>query len=307
MKKHVPNYFILAILALMISVAASCKSRGSDSCDNAEISIYDEIENLMTEDFINDDVDDVVVDDVVVKAIYEEVKLLYTITSCNGFVKKFEYDNRNRIVKIHTYNGQGERVETQTLSYSGNNLVKYDFGLILNFRQTGNRVTGGWDRSTLESEVLASAQSGLTHTIDLNSEGLPIKYVMTNGFDLTVKNFTIQDGNIIRYSSQYSYSNPTYDQDIHYEEAMFVLELSHDNQKTPFANCATPKWWWLFYNESGNGNRNNVVDARSENIRIRDTYEFDSDGFPIKQTTIDGGTERYVIFSYIVVKRRVTL
>ena len=60
-----------------------------------------------------------------------KVKLLETLTGPYGAYDRFEYDSQNRLSKYTRYNSGGELLETRTLTYSGNDLVKTEFNSAL--------------------------------------------------------------------------------------------------------------------------------------------------------------------------------
>ena len=57
----------------------------------------------------------------------DKVKLLESVTEPYGQYHKFEYDSQNRLTKYLRYNSSSELLETRTLTYSGNDLVKAEF------------------------------------------------------------------------------------------------------------------------------------------------------------------------------------
>ena len=89
-----------------------------------------------------------------------EVRLLETITESNGNFTRFEYDNQNRITKLSLYRN-GNLTRSETLTYSGNNLVKMEEkdNSIHEFVKKGNTITGPKTK-----RAPTHPQKRLTHT-----------------------------------------------------------------------------------------------------------------------------------------------
>jgi len=211
------------------------------------------------------------------------VKLLETITGPYGDYDKFEYDNQNRLTKYSKYDRNGELLETRTLIYSGNDLVKVGFNSdeLYDFTKSGNKITTYGPQ-----------------TWDLNSNGQLSKYVAEIGSNSQVINYLYQNGNIVQFTYVYNYETGD----------MFEVnnEYKYDDKKTPMYNCTTPQWY-LIYSFMDISTMNNMTERKSSfdtNIEtVTHAYEFDSDGYPTKCTTTTSSNDSKEIteFAYIVV------
>ena len=209
--------------------------------------------------------------------------MLETITGPYGDYDKFEYDNQNRLTKYSKYDRNGELLETRTLIYSGNDLVKVGFNSdeLYDFTKSGNKITTYGPQ-----------------TWDLNSNGQLSKYVAEIGSNSQVINYLYQNGNIVQFTYVYNYETGD----------MFEVnnEYKYDDKKTPMYNCTTPQWY-LIYSFMDISTMNNMTERKSSfdtNIEtVTHAYEFDSDGYPTKCTTTTSSNDSKEIteFAYIVV------
>jgi hypothetical protein len=101
------------------------------------------------------------------------------------------------------------------------------------------------------------------YSIELNAEGLPVKYVIPEGDEYLIATYNWQDGNMIRYSAR-----------------DWGHTVTYDGKKNPMLNCKTPKWYlfiWLadsfFF-----GNKNNIVIFEDEFVL---EYTYNEAGFPV--------------------------
>ncbi|MCL2074654.1 MAG: hypothetical protein FWH18_12080, partial [Marinilabiliaceae bacterium] len=188
---------------------------------------------------------------------------------------KFEYDSQNRLTKYSRYNSSGELLETRTLTYSGNDLVKtvFNSAQLHEYTKSGNKIT-------------AILSSDVTQTWDLNNDGQLIKYVGEIVGNSQVLNYQYQNGNIVKYTYAYTYA----------EGGTFatINEYKYDNKKSPMYNCTTPQWY-LIYSFKDISTTNNMIEEKwniypnTEVEPYEDVYEYiyeyDSDGYPTKRTS----------------------
>ena len=118
---------------------------------------------------------------------YNTVKLLKTIIHVSGDKQfkfdqyKFEYDEQNRITKISEFFYEGNISYTQTFTYEKDDLVQvlssHSSGSIETYEYTksGNTITQkySWNSDGV-SEGYILPNFTTTHTIELNSDGLPL-------------------------------------------------------------------------------------------------------------------------------------
>jgi len=199
-----------------------------------------------------------------------KIKLLETITQPNGEYGKYEYDSQNRLTKYSRYNRSSVLLETRTLTYSGNDLVKavFNSSTIFEYTKSGNKIT--------------VINSSVTQTWDLNSDGQLVKYVGILGSESQVIDYLYQNGNIVKHTYAYTYeSGETYD---------VINEYKYDDKKSPMHNCTTPQWYLIYsFMDIMISTTNNMTERKwtfDTNIGVEtNAYEYDSDGYPTKRIT----------------------
>jgi hypothetical protein len=79
-----------------------------------------------------------------------------------------------------------------------------------------------------------------------------------------------------------------------YQERVITGEYTYDDKPSPFRNSETPKWL-LQYFLGVLGINNNLIFSSDNIANLEYEYEYDADGFPIKQTRIlaHGGIVEY--------------
>ena len=218
-----------------------------------------------------------------------KVKLLETLTEPYGAYGKFEYDSQNRLTKYSRYNSSGELLETRTLTYSGNDLVKavFNSASFHEYTKIGNKIT-------------AIYSSDDTQTWDLNSDGLLAKSVLEIVGNSQVIDYQYQKGNIVKYNYVYTYA----------EGGTFKTfnEYKYDNKKSPMYSCTTPQWY-LIYSFKDISSTNNMTEEKwnvnpntgagpYEDV-YKYIYEYDSDGYPTKRTiTLNNGSKEVIEYAY---------
>jgi hypothetical protein len=201
------------------------------------------------------------------------VKLLESMTTTRYYgsveIVKFEYDSKDRIAKIHrTYDGEEE---TETLHYDGNKLMK----------KTSSRDDDFNEDYSMEGDMVRVLDDIRPVELTLNKGGYMVSYAGTDGSTA----YSYQNGNRIKFISYEANESESTGERI---EAVF----EYDSKKSPFLNCKTPKWF-LQYKYFANANNltastqknyddnTNSLTAKYETTYV---YEYDSDGFPTKQT-----------------------
>ena len=213
----------------------------------------------------------------------DKTKLLETVTYPSGEYYKYEYDSQNRITKWSRYNNSGELIQTSTLTYSGNDLVKevYNSAILYEYTKSGNKIT-----SILSSDVV--------QTWDLNSDGQLVKYVGEIVGNSQVKEYLYQNGNIVEFNYVYNYA----------EGGTFehINEYKYDDKKSPMSNCTTPQWYLIYaFQEISTTNNMTeekwIFDWKIETYEYE--YEYDSDGYPTKRTiTHSNGSKAVTEYVY---------
>jgi hypothetical protein len=194
------------------------------------------------------------------------VKLLECITDDNGTVyKKFEYDKQNRIVKMYDYHSvDGGLYYTKMITYADDWVKAED--VWSNSKSVTNYVK---NRNEIKVE-----REGKTIKIDENG------YIVSEESEYFLHTYKYSDGNLIGGKDIYAFDN------------------KHDNKKSPYSNTSTPKWLLQDLLGSSSADKNNVLEysfggtasieygASQEEVTGsgKYKYEYDSDGFPTKQT-----------------------
>jgi hypothetical protein len=203
-----------------------------------------------------------------------DVKLLESITDDSGKVqKKFEYDEQNRIVKMYSYDVGGNLSSTKTITYT-------DDLVMLKYASDGETIKFVREGNTIEAD---------SRTLTVNEGGYIVEINGSYNSDI----YQYQDGNIIKITFENSAEGA--------DMSNFTIDYKkYDDKKSPFFNSNTPKWLLQyliegdFYTSDNYTSKNNVLESEisSENT-IEYTYEYDSDGFPIKQTREVSGNNNY--------------
>ena len=214
-----------------------------------------------------------------------KVKLLETVTEPNSWYHKFEYDSQNRLTKYSRYDSSGELLDTKTLAYSGNDLVKVMYNssvitVIYEYTKSGNKIT---------------AIPG-TQTWDLNSDGQLVKYAMEIGGNSQIIDYLCQNGNLMKRTYVYNHEAGGTDN--------FITEYKYDDKKSPMYNCTTPQWYLIdSFIDIMIGTKNNMIEEKwsvdSNTGAEINIYEYDSDGYPTKRiTTYSNGSKGVTDFAY---------
>jgi len=183
----------------------------------------------------------------------EKVKLLASITDEGKPQMKFEYDEQNRIVKIYWYNSEGKFSGRTTITYNTDDLITVGE---TKYVKKGNTIT-------LEPKEDHRAK------LTLNENGYIAKVESNSGSSYT---YEYEKGNRIGEIADDEPSGVGYE---------------YDDKKSPFSNTNTPKWLLLDLFDILNINaesKNNVVVRCSDGPCSNYEYEYDSEGFPTKNT-----------------------
>jgi hypothetical protein len=195
------------------------------------------------------------------------VKLLESITDENGNAKtKYKYDRQNRIVKICRFDG------TETITYAGNLVtverVSSDNGIDIKEYVKEKYVK---NRNTITVDTIA---------FTINEDGYIVKE------DNGSTTYQYKDGNLIEKKFVSIYNDAG-------DDNGDVNSYGYDDEKSPFSNSNTPKWLLQRLREYAYASKNNVLTSNYEDYitggdmlsgSYSYKYEYDSDGFPTKQT-----------------------
>jgi len=185
----------------------------------------------------------------------------------NSIYSVFEYDKKNRVTKrLRYYIGYGEILyDTHTLIYNTDgDLVKYKIKEIIKvteFLKNGNRIS--------------YVEWGIPIEIELNTQGLPVKKTYLHEGEIKdyytkTIDFTWENGNLIQQEIK-TYAEE-YDSSITY---------TYDNMKSPFYNCATPKWFLMYWVGIAHCSENNIETEKHSYSTDTITYEktYNDNGF----------------------------
>jgi hypothetical protein len=191
------------------------------------------------------------------------VKLLESKDNGDGYHYKYEYDSKDRIVKISDYKA-GELNSTQTITYSSDKAVKVEIVYssdnsigVTNYAINGNTITS----------------SDNSDTLTINKDG----YIIKNKNAFWSSAYQYKDNNLVSITETSTDSTDSREQ---------VHEYGYDNKKPPLHNSNTPKW--LLSSLGLASYKNNVTSWSVYGGEVTGSngyeYEYDSDGFPTKQT-----------------------
>jgi len=209
-----------------------------------------------------------------------EVKLLESITQ-DGQTTKFEYDDKNRIIKISSYSSEGKLGEIHILNYSGNKLieVKVENSYISpQFTITGNairqdylQVDGGYAMTTNSDGYISEKRRE-----DAGGCSPPNEPYDCND------TYQYQDGNMIKNTQVCKILTAECgDEKSEEKNIEQITEFKYDSKKSPFYYSKTPGWIIQFLLSPTYTKKNNVIEEGGKGYK----YEYDSDGFPTKLTT----------------------
>jgi len=233
-----------------------------------------------------------------VKAIFVIAgPLLESIYMDGELWREFEYDHLNRMTKITEYaeswdENEGKTIwkkfNTKTLTYNGEgDLDSYEQE---NFLSTW---VGTYLLTRSGNKILFNEEQNLGYGeeyVELNGE-LPVKYIVdfsSTELDGLRRNtryyvYEYQNGNLMKLTRE----DKNYLNEIIIWEDNDIVIYTYDDKKSPFYNCKSPKWWFVWQEMGGSWNmgafQNNVltVQYNSTNPRtITNTYTYDNAGFP---------------------------
>ncbi|MCL2183737.1 MAG: hypothetical protein FWB85_09745 [Chitinispirillia bacterium] len=228
------------------------------------------------------------------------VKLLESM-STDYYAVTFEYDDKNRIVKIGEYGA---------LTYNGNELASFNEDAVsMDISRKGNTINVSVDNPNSNSKHTITVNSGGYITkresedfcyVDCNAfEGESVKHLETfhyTGANLTKVESVVTDD---PYNQLQKRGDKIPQELRNRMQATSVgkkrtMEFKYDDKKSPFLYCNTPKWFLQHYVELtlGLNNNNNVIERKdSDGTLYTYRYEYDSDGFPTRRIAVTKRTE----------------
>jgi len=241
-----------------------------------------------------------------------DIKLLDTETSGPFSMRKFIYDDRNRMKEIQTFSGKQLLYKT-ILTYTGEELTKYEDiycdedgkeleGVdIRYFIKKGNTIT--WSTGVVlvdEEEEKIEQKTSFQSTFTLKNDGFPEKLEQEIFGCYSNVYFTFVNGNLTRTS---------YVNNLSGDDHLATGEgyCTYGAQRSALSGCNTPKWFLFFYFYE-NASHNVLIKAESKSIDAKGIkmegsatfeYVFDHDGFPTKCTeTLNNEYESITEYTY---------
>ena len=211
----------------------------------------------------------------------EKVKLLESILDNGVLYRKFEYDNKDRIVKIIRYGSDGKTVmKTRTFTYNGNFFtVSEDIdGEIVSTKNYGKYddkiyIQGGDEYFEFNSQNLVVKHS--------------IKFGGIDGYE-RVTTYEYEGSNISKMAVEEIYG-PYFEE--RFKKPNYDVTYTYDDKKSPLYYCKTPQWYLAIYTDwqrAGEeiGVTNNVKTTVSEGKTYTLNLEYYDDGM-LKSMTSD--------------------
>ena len=165
-----------------------------------------------------------------------KVQLLETVLWYGVLEVEFEYDSQHRISKMIFYDTDGVTInETITFVYDGNSiLLTYTHALFPQYTRIytrkDNKVTVNYVGNYVNS-------SGIIY---LDNDSYPIKSVFFDGSEeIATIDYKYLNGNLIQRTET--------QKDINFDTYSRTFLFAHDNKKSPFYYCRTPKWVLIPY------------------------------------------------------------
>ena len=226
-----------------------------------------------------------------------KLKMLESIYQDGKLSSEYEYDEQNRITKITSYLYNFDETLNNTIitKYSYNNvgdltsiLLEYPSHPQDNeatmYEKNGDKIT--WKKGNAD------------YTVNLNSNGFPekqiIEYIKVEFNQSTMSTYSY----FVRETFTYQYTNDNVSKIDHVYATGSTSEnvstnytstqtYTHDNKKSPFYHCKTPKWIIALGGES---TQNNILTEIHHHYDydyglFTTIYTYDSEGFPNKGTT----------------------
>ena len=228
------------------------------------------------------------------------LKLLDTETSGEFHMRKFFYDEQNRIKEMWTYSGKEISYKT-ILTYIGEDLTKHedvyaDAVYTSYYVKNGNTISLSTGFILFDEEGEKSENGSFYSTITLNNAGFPDK-LEQKIWDTTYSTiyFTIVNGNLTKSSSVNSDHLATSEGN-----------CTYGTYRSAFSGCNTPKWFMFLY-FSANASHNamtksdvEIINTTEFEFKLSSTYEYvyDSDRFPTKCTQYTGDVQSTTEFKY---------
>ncbi len=193
---------------------------------------------------------------------------------------KFEYDEQDRITKISKFFFDGELSYIVSFTYERDDLVQvlYSFSSgsteMYEYTKSGNTIT---QKYTYNGDGVSIPGYTTTYTIELNSDGLPVRREPEEeeSGNTNVETFEYQDGNLTK--NAYIFTSGDYTE-------TYTNTYYYDDKKGTLYNCKTPKWYLIMYLNDWGVNNNVTEGGHAFRPWTVFTYKYDNEGFPAERT-----------------------
>jgi len=225
------------------------------------------------------------------------VQLLESIYHDGKLSSEYEYDEQNRITKITSYNYNIDETLNNTIikKYSYNNAGDLTSIFLEYPSHTQDNESTTY---TKFGNIITWKKNNANYTVVLNSKGVPekqtVEYTKVEFNSSTMSTFSY----FVRETNTYQYTNDNV------SKITFVMATgptsanvstsytstqtyTHDNKKSPFYHCKTPKWIMIL---DGRSIKNNILTEIHHHHDddyglFTSIYTYDSEGFPSEGTT----------------------
>ena len=222
------------------------------------------------------------------------IQLLESISSNGVLNTNYEYDNQHRITKITSFHSDGITVTgTRTFTYSGDNIsMSY-----VSVQYPQDNFTETYTKS--DNKIIISISywgNDVTSTIDIDTDGYPVKYVYDDDYETYTCTYNYQNDNRTKETIVGGVKSEV--------PSTRITSFVYDDKKSPFYFCKTPKWYLMrflssyYYNEIGIINNVKSIQDNKTTLFVLDYYD---DSF-LKQLKTNGIEEEIKTFSYKIVQ-----
>ena len=219
------------------------------------------------------------------------VKLVDTETSGEFHMRKFFYDEQNRIKEVWRFSG-GVLMEKTILTYTGEDLTKREDVYLgedvehvdaTNYIKNGNTIS--WANSVNIIDEGELGNQNLNNTIILNNDGFIEKWEGNILGMSWVGDYTYVNGNPTKYSLVTEVQGSV--------DTREINSTYSTTYRSAFSGCNSPKWFMQLW---FGGTSNVLIDSECESTEwtpygyittqwsVTCEYVYDRDGFPTKVT-----------------------
>jgi len=195
----------------------------------------------------------------------EDVYLLIEVLYDGEVAEKYEYDDQNRLKKC-IYIFQHEKIR-KIITFEYND----EGDLVSEHISFPNDPENDHTKTITKNENIINI--GANESIELDAEGLPIKWISVYDEGSAFKSFIWKDGNVIVQTYGETYNGSTNSE---------TSILTYDDKKNPMFHCKTQKWCLLLLYPDPEpfllGQKNNILTMEDY---VTFEYTYNEAGFPV--------------------------